>query len=607
MVRTPFLESLNALHLLGSHFGIPGNATFDYVIVGGGTAGLALAQRLASESTYSVAIIEAGGFYELENGNMSSIAPLAVDGVGNDPLTFNPAIDWGQRSEPEPYLEDKPLFYPSGKTLGGSSARNYQAYHRGPQSFYEKWAETAGDPSYTFERVLPFYKRSVDFTPPDNRIRPLNATATFDPAAFSTDGGPLKVCTPDRWVAPMDSYMEASMADVGIPTLRDANVGELLGYNYVPVTQDAFSQTRSSSETSFLRQALLNTTNLSIYTHNLAKKIIFSGSNKTAAGVEVEAYGTPFRLKAAREVIVSAGVFRSPQLLMVSGVGPAEALKRLCIPVVADRPGVGQNLQDHVLFGPSWEVSVTTHSILGADPSYAVAAAEAFIANRTGILTNNGGILAWEKLPGHLRQHLSLGTQAAFSTQFAADWPEIEHLYIDAYLGNQKDALRGAPDKKIYASLAVALVAPFSRGNITVRSSDTRDHPVLHLNYLQDERDREFVVQMMRRAREVFASEKMKPVLVGNEAYPGSNHTTDAEILDFIKSSASTVHHASCTCKMGKRDDMTAVIDSRARVIGVHGLRVVDASSFPFLLPGHPQATIYMLAEKIAADILSKR
>lgn len=209
------------------------------------------------------------------------------------------------------------------------------------------------------------------------------------------------------------------------------------------------------------------------------------------------------------------------------------------------------------------------------------------------MLTNTGSdLLAWEKIPKSLRANFSEATTKALA-DLPADWPEIELFFPDAYVGNQLDLLTGAPrDTKMYASVVTGLVAPLSRGNVTINSTDTADNPIVSPNLLSDPRDQEVAIQAYRRAREIFATKALKPIIIGEEVYPGKNVTTDEEILKLIQQSALSIFHASATNAMGKRTDSNAVVDSAAKVIGVNGLRVVDASAFPFLPPGHPQSTV---------------
>ena len=289
-------------------------------------------------------------------------------------------------------------------------------------------------------------------------------------------------------------------------------------------------------------------------TNTLARQIIFD-NNKTAKSVHLSALDQDFYLHANEGVIVSAGAFRSPQLLMGSGIGPSDTLASLQIPVVEDKAGVGQNMWDHVLFGPSWSVNLITHSILGNDVEYAGLAVEQFNEIKKGILTNLGAnYIGWEKLPQHLRANLHTYTRDSLDQGFPPDWPEVEFIYVDAWEGLQRDSVLGAPqDKNQYASMTVAIITPFSRGNVSISSADTGVHPIVNPNWLSDSRDMDLAVQMYRRAREFFAAPSIKPILLGDEAFPGSNYTTDHDLEDLIRRGASTVHHACCTCKLDAR------------------------------------------------------
>ncbi|MCJ1462091.1 hypothetical protein MMC07_000691 [Pseudocyphellaria aurata] len=615
--------------LLSSSFAAPGDATYDYVVVGGGTAGLTVAARLAENPAISVAVIEAGSFYEL-NGNYSSLPQDDVYWIGKDPTDVNPVIDWGFVTTPQAVSHNAafasraasffdPLqkgdvmtescqgalnakvHYPRGRCFGGSSARNYMAYQRGTKDTYAKWANQVGDQSYSWDQFLPYFEKSLDFTPPDETKRAANATPQYDRSSFGKGGGPLSV-TFSNYAMAVSSYVQKGLQQIGIQPINGFTSGKLFGSSYVLETIQPSTQERESSETAFLTPALVRT-NLLVYPLTLGKRIVFS--NKVATGVVANTEGKQYTLTARKEVIVSAGAFQSPQLLMVSGVGPAASLSKHNIPVVADRPGVGQNMWDHILMGPSYRVNAITSSSL-ANPAFAAEAADLFNNDQSGILTNTGGdFLAWEKLPSASRANFTQKAKSDLAT-FPADWPEIEFLSQSGYIGYQNNYIRDAPtDGYNYASVSIALVAPLSRGTVDISSSDTADQPVINPNWLTSPTDQAVVVAGYKRIRQLFDTQAMRPILIGPEYFPGTNVTTDEEILDLIRRSFSTVFHASATCAMGKTTDVNAVVDSRARVIGVKGVRVVDASAFPFLPPGHPVSTVYALAEKIASNILA--
>ena len=389
-----FNEQLQGQGLLGSHFGqvdIP--ASYDYVVVGGGTAGLTIARRLAEHHT--VAVIEAGSFYELDNGNFTEIPADASYYLGKDPEIQNPLIDWRQQTTPQDGFGGVPVLYPQGRTLGGSSTRNFMWYQRGSTGSYQKWADAVGDQSYSFSKLLTYLKKSVHFSPPIQGARTANATPVYDTSAYSSSGGPLQVSYPN-FASPAASWLSLGLSAIGLKQLPGMEDGNLLGWTWIAQTIDPTTQVRSTSESSFLREALQLNDNLLVYRDTLVKKVLFD-VNKKATGVLVQTSGlgsgsVTYTIHANQEVIVSSGSFRSPQMLMVSGVGPAATLRSNGIDVIADRPGVGQNMWDHIFFGPAYDVDTVTHNFLG-NPAFAAQATQEYITSRTGILTNVGGDL----------------------------------------------------------------------------------------------------------------------------------------------------------------------------------------------------------------------
>ena len=377
----------------------------------------------------------------------------------------------------------------------------------------------------------------------------------------------------------------------------------MLGSAYTTFTIDPTNAQRSSSESSFL-QAALKTSTLQVYKQTLAQQILFN-VDKTATGVSVSTSGINYTLSAKKEVIVSAGTFQSPQLLMVSGIGPSAILQSLDIPVVKDLPGVGQNLWDQPWFASSFRVNVPTASSLQSDPALYAEAIQAYITEATGPLSiSSGGVFGWEKLPNTTRATLSASTLSALSN-FPPDWPELEWLPVSAFLGTQENHQTADPlDGYNYASLGTALITPLSRGNVSIASTSMADPPLINPNWLTHPADTDVAIAALKRQRQLWSVLATYNLTVGAEAYPGADVQTDAQILDWVRSAVTPIWHAASTCKMGRGNDSMAVIDSQARVFGVQGLRVVDASSFPFLPPGHPQSTVYALAHKIANDIL---
>ncbi|PLB46518.1 alcohol oxidase [Aspergillus steynii IBT 23096] len=568
--------------------------TYDYVVVGGGTAGIAVATRLAQMS-FTVALVEAGGYYQ-----GISLAPIPSSDlfrVGARPR-IRSLIDWGFVAEPQPGANMRYIHYARGRCLGGSSAINFMIYQRPTRDSMAEWAATVNDSSYTWDRVLPYFKRSVHFTPPDFIGRFPNATPSYDPGAYDPKGGPLEVSFAN-FAMPFSSWMKLGMNAIGIDDIRDFNEGSLLGAQYCTVTVRPPDETRSSSQTAFLGKSKPPT--MDIFTYTLAQKILFD-SEKRATGVLVtDKSSASFELRAVREVVLSAGALQSPQLLMVSGIGPAPTLQDHGIPVIADLPGVGQNMWDHPFFGPSYRVQVVTFTEYVNDIWFTIWELIKWLSFGRGMGSSTGAdFLAWEKIPTDLRMKFSNRTLTDLE-QFPPDWPEAEYISGPGYVGAFADPVFEQPkDGYRYASILGVLVAPTSRGNVTIRSANMAHFPVINPNWLDTDTDQEVAIAMFKRIREAASTSVMAPVMIGPEYDPGSHVQTDDDILEYIRNSVMTIWHPACTCKMGRADDTMAVVDSEARVFGVERLRVVDASAFPILPPGHPQSTVYMLAEKIS-------
>ena len=630
--------------VLGSAFGLPGtNATYDYVVAGGGTGGLAIATRLAEDPNVSVAVIEAGGFYEIDNGNLSVVPGYANFYTGADSNNYQPLVDWDFTTTPQAASPSAcPLTLPSLIVVGieqsSSSLCTWQDIGRllcsklsGVSTVsqrilpkfsvselrivtsptvdsLQKWADEVGDQSYTWEQFLPYYKKSCNFTSANQALY-TNATNKENPDHFDPAGGPLHISF-SNYVDPFGTWAQKGFSYVGMNVTDGLNGGSLKGSAYATLTIDPRDGYRSSSEASFLQAALQNGTAPTVYKNSLAQRIIFNGT--MASGVTVTtagAYGIPtinYTLSARKEVIVSAGVFQSPQLLMVSGVGPKNLLSQYNIPVVSNLAGVGQNMWDHILFGTDYKVDVNTASAALNSPVLAAKGVAAYQQNASGPLSVFGaGYYGWEDLPQPYRSNISASLLAPLESNFPSDWPELEWLPVSAYLGFQRNRQKEDPkDGNNYATLNTGLVAPLSRGNVSISSSSMNDPPIINPNWLTDPTDQALAIQSFRRQREVWAYLATQGLTDGKEALPGLNVTSDADILTYIKASLIQIYHAAATCKMGASNDTMAVLDNQARVYGTQNLRVVDASSFPFLPPGHPVSTVYALAEKIAADIL---
>ncbi|TKA36838.1 hypothetical protein B0A54_12680 [Friedmanniomyces endolithicus] len=622
----------NGKPLVSSSFGVPGNnATFDYVVVGGGTAGLALSTRLSAVGL-SVAVIEAGGFYETDNSNLSVVPAYATFFTGSDPTNFQPLVDWGISTTPQSGSANRSIHYARGKTLGGSSARNYYLYQRATVGSLQKWADDVEDQSYTWQNLLPYYKKAVHFTPPNETRYDINSSNPWDAAAFEPSGGPVQVSFSNA-VDPLGTWFHGAFPKLGMPQLPGFSSGYLIGSGYALQTIDPVTAYRSSSEASYLQTALNNHSAPIVYKNTLAAKILFNGT--TAIGVSAltqGTYGTPsvnFTLTARKEVILSAGAFQSPQLLMVSGIGNCTELAEFNIGCRVSLPGVGKGLWDHPVVGTIHAVHVNTASAGVNNATLANELIQTYLQSASGPDSIFGpDYYGFEKLPEPYRSSLSNETLAQLAT-FPADWPEIEWLPNGAYNGYEHNKQTADPkDGKNYGTLLVALVAPLSRGTVTLNSADMWHLPNVDPAWYTAQADKELVLQAFKRSRAVWQVLVDLGVADPVEALPGPSVQTDEQIMQYIGEAMITgtglymsatashvqcrdtddllplVYHASGTNKMGCKNDSMAVVDSNAFVFGTKNLRVVDASAFPFLPPGHPQSTIYAFAEKIADQIV---
>ncbi|KAF2119134.1 hypothetical protein BDV96DRAFT_371312 [Lophiotrema nucula] len=584
------------------HYGKPGNASYDYVVIGGGTAGLAIASRLSEFA--SVAVVEAGGRYEQDNGNQSVVPYYGLVTpflATTEEYPHQSSMDWDLLSTPQSSAGNRRMHYAQGKTLGGSSAINTMAYHRGTAGSYQRLADLLGDQSFSFDNLLPFFKRSCALTPPNlaKRAAP-NATVLYNPSTFDNIlQGPLQVSW-GNWVDPTQSWLARALQTIGQKLNPSGfSSGQVNGGAWIPSTIDPKDATRSSSESSYLKLALdeKRTTDITVLLRSQATKILFD-EEKKAVGAVVSTEGNDYVITAKREVILSAGVFHSPQLLMLSGIGPAATLTNNSIPILSDLPGVGQNLWDQIFFNVLRGISVPNTGTYLATPDQQAVALQQYYSNASGPYSSAGGYLSFEKLPPQSRTSLSNRTTSLLSG-FPSDWPEIEYIASGFPSGVANITTIGV--------ISATLLTPTSRGSVTISSASISDPPVIDLGWLTDEADGEILVAAFKRVREAWNSPAIASITVGPEIVPGDSVTSDSDILSFIRQSAQPIWHASSTCAMGKRGEKGAVVDSKARVFGVTGLRVVDNSITPFSVPGHPQSTVYMLAEKIAADILKTK
>lgn len=513
--------------------------------------------------------------------------------IRTDPDFPQPLIDWGLYTEPQ--VSGEILRYTQGRNLGGSSGRNQMLYHRATKGSYDMFANVTGDQAYTYSNMERFFQRSINFSDnADKRMEGYNPN--YDAAAFSREGGPLHVTYPTE-ISPFAQYGPAAFSAVGMKSQDGSSSGVLDGYAWWQYTIDPATGLRSSSESSFLTKAF-ERPSLTTYVNAQARNIIFE--NMKATGVNVTIGGLyPFTLAARKEVIVSAGVWHSPQLLMVSGIGPANTLQKFNIPVVSDLAGVGQNMWDTcAIQGPRYEIEVPEFSAQATVPQAhrMHQAVEALLANGTGPLTNEGSnVVGWYHFPESRRENLTAAARLALD-KFPSDWPEVEFN-----LATSATVLSITNETMLTGTISASLIKPLSRGNMTIRSASNLDAPIINPNWLRDPVDQEVAVQAYKTARDMWQA---IPVRKGEEIFPGGNVTTDAQLLETVIGQVSVIHHSSASCAMGKSDNPQAVVDSKGRVFGVQKLRVIDSSSLPFTPPGHTQGTTYAHAEKLVQDVL---
>ncbi|PCR91677.1 GMC family oxidoreductase [Natrinema ejinorense] len=521
--------------------------TYDYVIVGAGPAGCVLANRLSADAETDVLLLEAG---EPDTERKIGI-PAAFSEL------FQSTVDWNYHTEAQSELHDRELYWPRGKTLGGSSSINAMIYIRGQPADYDRWAEL-GNEGWGYEDVLPYFMRA------EHNER--------GPSDYHAISGPRNVADPQSPNELSEAFVAAGQA-AGLPHNPDFNAGDQAGVGLYQVTQE--DGRRHSGADAYLKP-VLDRPNLTAETGAQVTQIRFDG--QVAVGVEYahnDADVGPARVDAAQEVILSAGAINSPQLLLLSGVGPADHLAEHDVPVVADRPGVGRNLQDHLQAGVGYECERPI-SLADADSIWNLLK---FLLLKRGPLTSN------------------VGEAGGFATvSETADTPDVQfHFAPSHFVEHGLDN----PDGHGF-SLNVLRLRPESRGRIALASADPFDDPVIDPQYLTEGADLEVLLEGVKLVREILRAEPFDEYR-GAELLPGSDVRTDEELTEHIRETAETLYHPVGTCKMG--DDDMAVVDDRLRVHGLEGLRVVDASVMPTIPSGNTDAPTTMIAEK-AADFV---
>ncbi len=522
----------------------------DYIVIGAGSAGCVVAARLTEDPSLRVLLLEAGG---ADNSIWIHI-PL-----GYGKTIADKRVNWMYETEPDPQLHCRKVFWPRGKVLGGSSSINGLLYVRGqPEDFYH-WRQL-GNAGWGWDDVLPYFKRS------ECRI------GAGDNALHGRDG-PLAVSDLDR-TALCEAYVQAA-TEAGIPRTEDFNGTSQEGVGYYHVT--ARRGRRSSAAVAFLRPALRRA-NLSVLTDAMASRIIVEG--RRATGVAFSHAGVPREARARREVILCGGAINSPHLLMVSGVGPAAHLRQHGVAVVADLPGVGQNLQDHFQARLTYRCRfpVTLNDVMMSRWRMLLAGMQ-YAFSRSGPLTVSAGTVG---IFAKTRPELATPDIQFLLIPFSADRPGEGLNKFSGFLQN------------------CCQLRPESRGEILLRSPDAATYPAIHANYLSSELDRTTLVAGLQLGRRIAARPAMQHWIEA-EHLPGAEVQGDAALLEHARRYGGSIFHPCGTCKMGS--DALAVVDAELRVRGLDGLRVADASIMPTVVSGNTNAACIMIGEK-AADLV---
>jgi choline dehydrogenase len=524
---------------------------FDYVVVGAGSAGCVLANRLSAGGKNAVLLLEAGP----KDSNLWIHVPL-----GYGMLFKEKSVNWMYQTEPEPGLDGRTVFQPRGKVLGGSSSINGLLYVRGQHEDYDRWRQH-GNLGWGYDDVLPYFKKA------ENQQRGADD--------FHGAGGPLPV-SDLIYADPLSTAFISAAAETGIPKNPDFNGASQEGAGFFQTTTR--HGRRASTAVAYLRPAT-GRTNLRVETSALAQRILFDGRRATA--VEYRKGGALRTARARKEILVSGGAYNSPQLLQLSGVGPAELLRKHGIGVVLDAPGVGHDLQDHMQVRVVTRCTqrITLNDIVN-NPVRRVLAGAQYAAFRKGPLT------------------IAAGTSGAFfKTNPRLATPDIQIHFLPFSTDKMGEKLH--PFSGFSAS--VCQLRPESRGSLRIRSADPAAPPEIRINYLASEVDRAANVEGLKILRKILQAPALRSY-VAEEVEPGKQVSTDEELLNFCRQRGSTVYHPTSTCRMG--NDPLAVVDQRLRLRGMEGLRVVDASVMPDLVSGNTNAAVIMIAEKASDMVL---
>ncbi len=523
----------------------------EYIVIGAGSAGCVVAARLSEQAGTRVLVLEAGG---------ADRNPWIHIPLGYGKTIADPRVNWCFETEPDPGVNNRRLFWPRGKVLGGSSSINGLLYVRGQPEDFDHWRQL-GNAGWSYADVLPYFRRS------EQRI-----SRHADPGEYHGTAGPLAVSDLGERHELCEAYIQAA-EQVGIPRTDDFNGAAQDGVGYYHVT--ARNGRRCSAHVAFLKPAMKRP-NLRVEIHAHAERVLFAGNRATGV-IFRRRDGERVTVRATREVILAGGAINSPQLLMLSGVGPAGHLMDHGVDVVHDLPGVGRNLQDHyqTRYAYKCKFPITVNDIMASRLRMARVGLQ-YALFRTGPLTISAG---------------QVGIFTRTRPELAS--PDIQFHFIVFSSDRPAEGLHKFPG----FTQNVCQLRPESRGEILLRSADPMASPAIHPNYLATELDRRTLVDGLKLCRKIADRPVLRHYIAG-EYLPGEHVQSDDEFLDYARQYGGTIYHPCGTCKMGS--DPMAVVDSELRVHGIAGLRVADASIMPTLVSGNTNAACIMIGEKVS-------